>query len=524
MSKYSLSYESIDMLSEFFVSKLQSLKVSKQTVLKARLTAEDILLKYRERLGEDTKVFCRIEKRLSYNYFVIDIIGPETDPFSGLNEEEEVFNNAMQSMGCVPSWAYKNGKNQISFSFRRRWMLASWASILIIAALGALLGLGSHLLPDGVRTFVSDTVLSPLSDVIMGFLSTVSVLMIFLSIISGICEMGDVTTFNRIGKKLLSHFALGLLAAAGIMAAFAPIAFRISTGEGGGFDFNSLWQMILDIVPNNIVEAFYTGNTLQVIFLAVCVGVVALSLSRRVQALQEWTKQLNTLVQALIELIVRLLPVVVFVSIFTLTATGDLAGLKELYKYPLYFLIVCLLWSALLIIRTSITQRVNMITIMKKLFPTYIIALSTASSSAAFHTHIDTCENKLGVDKQLVRVGAPLAQPLYMPSVIIESCIATLCMSSIYNVEITWPKLITLLIMGYILAIATPPMPGAAISSFALIFAQMGVPSAAISLAIAVSVLTDRIATPTDVLSQQLELVQISGSLKKLNRDTLCKK
>ncbi len=524
MDKYDLSNSSIDKLSEYFSSALRSLKVSKQTVLKARLTAEDILLKYQQRLGEDACVSCRIEKRLSYNYFVIGIDGASADPFMNLSEDEQFFNEAMQSMGCVPTWDYKNGKNLISFSFRRRWFMSSWISILIVAILGVILGFAAHLLPDSFRGVLCDSVLSPLSGVITGFLSTLSVLMVFLSIISGICEMGDITTFNRVGKRMLGHFGLGLTVASAILFVFAILAFDVSSGASGSYDFESIWKMILDIIPTNIIAAFYDGNTLQIIFLAVCVGVVALSLSRKVQALQEWTKQLNTLVQALIELIVRLLPLVVFVSIFNLVAVGDFDMLSILYLYPLYFIVVCLIWTVIQLVRTSVSQKVNIFTLMKKVFPSYLIAMSTASSAAAFHTSMDICENELGIDKRIVKVGAPLAQPLFMPAFTIEICVGTLCIARMYGMEINWSMLITLLVMGFILAVATPPVPGASISTFALVFSQFGIPASAIPFVIAVNVITDRVGTPTNVLSQQLELVHVASRLGKIDHDILRRK
>ena len=180
--------------------------------------------------------------------------------------------------------------------------------------------------------------------------------------------------------------------------------------------------------------------------------------------------------------------------------------------------------SLILLIRTSITQKVNIFTLIEKILPTYIIALSTASSSAAFHTNMETCEKELGIDTQIVNVGVPLSQSLFKPSFIIESSLGALCMARIYDVEITWSMVATLLIMAFILSFATPPLPGAAISSFALIFAQCGVPAEAISLIIAFNAVTDRISTPTNVLSQQLELVQLSSSLHNLDHSILKKK
>ena len=521
MNVFDLTNASIDAFSELFSSALQSSGIDKQTALKARLTAEDILLKYRQKLGADSVVSFHTEKRMSREYFVLNVDGAAVDPFDDLTEEDLLLHNVLESIGCVPTWTYKNGKNGITFSFKKKERLPAWASILLVAILGIVLGLAAHLLPDTPRTVLTDTVMSPLSTAIMGFLGTVSILMFFLSIISGICEMGDVATFNRIGKRMIGRFALWLLILTGIIFGITLLRFPVGEGDAGGFDFAALWKMLLNIIPTNILDAFYTGNTLQVIFLATCIGVVALTIIHKTQMLHEWTRQLNSLVQTLIELIIKLLPVVVFVSIFSLFASGELRALAEFYTYPLYHLLICFGWSVLMLLCTAIKQKVNVVALLKKLLPTYLIALSTASSSAAFHENMETCEKRLGIDKQIVNVGVPLAQSLLKPSFVIEGAIGTLCMAQLYHVEITWSMVATLLIMVFVLSVATPPMPGAAISSFTLVFAQCGVPAGAISLIIALVVITDRISTPTNVLTQQLSLVQLSGSLHKLDHSVL---
>jgi len=51
---------------------------------------------------------------------------------------------------------------------------------------------------------------------------------------------------------------------------------------GGGGQLDSLLQMVLDFIPSNIITPFQSGNTLQIILLAVAVGSALLILSRQV--------------------------------------------------------------------------------------------------------------------------------------------------------------------------------------------------------------------------------------------------
>lgn len=53
--------------------------------------------------------------------------------------------------------------------------------------------------------------------------------------------------------------------------------------------------------------------------------------------------------------------------------------------------------------------------LIKKLLPTFLIALSTSSSSAAFGTNIESCK-ALGIDKKLINFGVSIGQIIFMPA------------------------------------------------------------------------------------------------------------
>lgn len=521
LTAYHLQNEEIDTVSEELLRQADEYGIPRATAQRIRITVEELLLKYQAEFGADAELQTSYDCRFSKIHLTLAIPGNRFNPFETLSEEDLLLHNALESLGYMPSWQYERGSNVIVFTIRRTKKLPAWAPIVIAAAAGILFGLAAKLLPDAARATLTDTILSPLSSAIMGFLGTISVLMVFLSIISGICGMGNMATLNLLGKRMIGRFLLLLLFTAVGATLALSFLFPITSGGSEKLDLSALWQMILQIIPSNIIDAFYRGNTLQVIFLAVCVGVVALSLIRKMHALTEWTMQFNILVQTLIEVIIRMLPVVVFISVFNLCVKDAVRELKAVYRFPLYHLIFCAVLLALLLIRTAITQKVNPWLLLKKMFPTLVITLSTASSSAAFSTTIETCEKKFGIDGRIVKVGVPLSQSLFKPSAIIEDLVGVFCIAQIYGVDLSWSTVIPLLLTVYVLALAAPPLPGAAISCFALLFDQCGIPAEAISVIIALNAVTDRITTPTLMLAGQLEMAQLASSLNKLDRNVL---
>lgn len=71
------------------------------------------------------------------------------------------------------------------------------------------------------------------------------------------------------------------------------------------------------------------------------------------------------------------------------------------------------------------------------------------------------------------------------------------------------------------MAIATPSIPGSAVSAFTLMASGFGIPLEAVSIVISLGFISDRISTPTQVNSCQLELIQIADKLNAIDKSVL---
>lgn len=96
---------------------------------------------------------------------------------------------------------------------------------------------------------------------------------------------------------------------------------------------------------------------------------------------------------------------------------------------------------------------------MQKLLPTFLIGLTTASSSAAFATNLETCEKKLGIPPMLAHFAVPLEQVLYMPSVAVAFVATCLCMAENFGTAITPAWLLTMIVVTGLLSLAMPAHP-----------------------------------------------------------------
>lgn len=107
----------------------------------------------------------------------------------------------------------------------------------------------------------------------------------FLSMVWSIFNIGDVRQLGTIGKKLMSRFML-ISSAFGVACAVAAVLWlRLDLGraQSGEEVLQSVVEMVLDIIPANIVDPFRTGNTLQILLVGAVVGISMIFLRDRMR-------------------------------------------------------------------------------------------------------------------------------------------------------------------------------------------------------------------------------------------------
>ena len=181
---------------------------------------------------------------------------------------------------------YENGKNflKLTLSNKQSGQLRSvMLGILLGIICGAALSFGLPNAGNMVQTWF----VSPIFDTFMNILTLIAGPMIFLAVYCGIYEMGDAATFGKIGKRLIirfTSFVFLILIAAGLMVSWLFISFS-GKNHISGSAIMDLYQMVLNIIPGNIISPFQTGNALQIIFLACICGAGTLVLGDSVSGM-----------------------------------------------------------------------------------------------------------------------------------------------------------------------------------------------------------------------------------------------
>ena len=521
MEQLNFSNSNIDLACEDVGAFLSSVGVEKREALRIKLTLEEILLEYQEKFGEDACFKVRCIKRFLTLKVELIVEGRTYNPLEK-DESENAIHGILARIGLAPSYGYRNGKNYIVFTPKKK-TLSSTVKMGVAIALAVVCGLLINLLSDGIRTGITDYLLTPVADAFMGLISAVSIPLIFLSVLGSICSMGNMETLGKIGKKTIKTILLYMTAFSILMTALGSLFFHVQWGGGGASGFSQIFDLIYNIIPSNMFEPFITGNTLQLIFISIIVGLAMLVLSTRVNGVFKLVEQLGAIVQTIMSGLSSMLPILIFVLFTGMISGGEFGTLLDSWKIIAVFLLLVMVYYATTVLYIAFNKKISPALLLKKTWKTLVIALTTASAAAAFQRNIRDANKKLGIDKRLAEFGTSLGQVLFSPTDVAILLAMELGFAEMYGIAITPQFLIIALITNLLLSFSIPPVPGGAVMGYTIAFTQLGIPMEVLGVVLALDAIIDFPATACNVSGWQLTMIEVADSLDMLDKETLRK-
>lgn len=525
---FSLSPEALKELSALTARTLKEDNIALQDAEYLQSAVEHVLKKWLDGLGEGAECTFYAGKKLGRHYITLGAAGKRVNPFGKEGDCVLSGGNSVQTTlanyGLAPSYHYVNGENQITIMPKRKKInpIIFLGSALV---LGIIVGLCCHLLPADMRHSFSSVIVEPIFNTFIGILIAFALPMMFLSLIWGIFSIGDTATLGHIGKKVVGRY-LGRIFFTLLVCLAVAIPFFNFTFSGdtaGVSDFQSIWSLLLSIVPQNLITPFAEGNTLQIIFLAVVAGLAVLVLKKKIPVVVQFLGQANSIIQLIMEWITALLPVIVFISVLNLMLKDVIEDAGQFVTLFVVLILAVLVNMILMGCEVSIFKKVSPKVLIKKIAPTFLIALTTASSAATFSTNMECCEKRLGIKKKLVDFGVPLGTAFSRPGHALTFFCVCLFMANYYGVAMTPGWIFAAILTCGLLALAVPPVPGGGIACYSILFIQLGIPVEALGIAVVLEIILDFIATSLNMVAVPTDLVMVSDKLDMIDKDVLRK-
>ncbi|MFS0754396.1 C4-dicarboxylate transporter DctA [Noviherbaspirillum sp. 1P10PC] len=325
-----------------------------------------------------------------------------------------------------------------------------YVQVLLAITFGIMLG---HLAPDLSVKF------KPLGDLFIRLVKMMVAPVIFVTVAVGIAKgrSGNAIKLGRLGFKAIMYFeivtflamvtgmAVGLIfkPGSGMNVDLALIdTSAVASYKAAGKPF-SIIEFLINIVPTSLIEPFYKGEMLQVVFLAIIVG-FALALSgdagKKLVEVLEW---MTVPLFRIIGIVMQCAPVGAFGAMaFTIGKFG-IGSLTSLGLLMACFYLTCAIF--IVVILGSITRLCgfSLWAILKYFKDEALIVFGCASNEAVLPALVHKLQ-QLGCRKAVVGLVLPMSYAMNLDGACIYYTMAIAFMSQALDIHLTWLDQLTI--------------------------------------------------------------------------------
>ncbi len=517
MEFYKLNNETIDLLSEKIGEMYSQAGCTKKEIYRAKLILEEALIKYKSRMGEEIELYYRTYKIFGQLRFCVRIRAASFDPFT-LEENPMGFmiDSIMSNFeNVMPTWKYKDLENEILFTIKKKKVIGNLTQMFIAIAGALVLGIGARaFIPAKALSGFVGNYIEPISNAYSGLFCVMAVLLTFFAITLSIVHMGDLASIGALGGRVMRRFFLS--SAIVLFVVSIPILpfFDISGVGKLNSAAKSIYDILIGFIPSNIVSPFLNFNPVHIMIVGCMFGFSLLSMGQKGGTIVQIFDECNLVAIFTNGFLNKFIAVYVGLKIFSITTTSNFAQLKSAGKMVGTILVSELVLMLGYMIYVCIKTKLPVHKFIKAVMPTFLICLSSANFGACFSTAIESILNN-GTDGDTANISINLGSVFFRPASTIAFFISSLFMARDYDVEISAVWIGMALLLSFILASSMPNIPGAAVSVLTLLFAQLGLPSKALSLMIAISAILQFVTVAVDTWCLEGEIFCIDFVNKK---------
>ena len=534
--------QEIASLVEQVQQELANRSVSAANAMKACVSLEETLVKIHGQEGCETSVKVLVRSSLRKTYISViskgrkieeESLMPEITSDTIANEygpDAESMIRQMVLRGYADRISYKHsrGVNTIRILAQKSKNADIYDTLTAIIAAIIVGGICRITLPTEVCKSLAENLFSPLYTVFLNAIRMIMAPLVFFSLATCVAGFSDLAALGRTGMKVVMGYAsttfIAIALSLGLIAWFNPLpinlsALNIQTLKEEAEITVSLKDTLINIVPSNLIDSFLRSDMMQIIFISIIVGIAAGSMGKRSEQFLSFLSMFDELFNRITGIIVRFLPFAIFGSFSLMMTTIDLGMMQTMATWVAIVLIAIAVMVTIYLLMLSVIARLNPFVFMRKYIRVLITALSTSSSNASIPSAMECC-NSLGISPRIYSFSIPLGATINMNGTSILYTTMTFFLAAITGTNLDSGVVVTLIATIFMLALASPGVPGAGTACEMLLLSIAGVPLGIFALVLGIMPLIEPLLTTINVLSDGIVTTTVAKNEKMLDTQT----
>jgi Na+/H+-dicarboxylate symporter len=380
-------------------------------------------------------------------------------------------------------------------------------------------------------------IVQPAGTVFIRLITMVVIPLIFASLLVGVASLGDLRKLGRVGGKTFAFYiayyisavALGLLLANTLKPGSnipESVQAELKESYGETADVQALraeerpgiGEVLINIIPSNPAASFVQANMLQVIFIAMFMGVVISLLNKeKMKPVISFFEAINDIMVKIVEIVIKIAPYAVFALIAAVVGTFGVDILMSLVRY------CAVVIGGLAILAFTYPAVVTLFTkypyfkFWKGITQAQLIAFSTCSSSATLPVTMECAEENIGVSKQISSFVLPLGATINMNGTALYQGVTAIFIAQVYGMDLGLGDQLAIILTATLASIGAAGAPAMGVLMLVIVLKQVGIPLEGIALILGVERILDMSRTVINITGDVAAATVIAHTEKELH-------
>ena len=522
--KYDLTLETLGEVSMKIEEYLREHNTDAKDIQTALLLLEEVSVRFLEHSPNDP-VKVRVRNRLGSISLILSNEAEDFNPISEIKdwgtESEDYFRTLILRANAEKlDYARQSGRNVVHIKARKPKNRMMVLALLMLVA-GTVLGLVMvHIMGvDSAKAF-DYQVFETVSAMFFNALGMLIIPMIFCSVVTTIAGLSSLSDTGRLGGKALRTYmtttALAILVGFGSAYLFLPrklpdAVMTLAKGHATASTVQLGRDTLIGLIPKDIVAPIQNANIMQVMLLAVFVGMALGVLGEKIQVLNRLVEDLTNLFQTLVNMVAAFMPLV------TLTATASLMINVGLPVIPLLgrLILTEIIAVAIMWVIYSLQLGIRGISPIPfwRALPGYFRKSGLPNYSGAYLPYsMELCTRKFGVSPRVTSFTTSLGATINMDGACVHFVLCSILFARLYNVELDANMIATIAIAVFILSMGDSAVQNSSLISMTSILTMMGVPTSALGLILGIDALLDMFRCGSNIIGDLSATITIGKS------------
>lgn len=405
--------------------------------------------------------------------------------------------------------------------------LGNW--IFIGMFLGVIVGLFLNLFVD--NHFIKDVILMDNvfylgGNIFIRLMKMLVVPLVFCSLVVGVSSLSDINKIFTVGGRTIILYLItsliGIFIAFTVSAVLKPgVGVNLSAiTQTSNVTLNqTMTELVLDIIPENPLNALASSEMLPVIIVGVIMGFILFKLNNKTPTLNNLFKELNKIMIAMTGIVLKFAPFGIFCLMARTFGTLGLENIFSLTKYMncVVFVLLIQLFVVYPIILLILTK-VNPLRFYRKFISVMFFAFSTLSSNATIPLNMHKLED-MGVSHVVSSFTVPLGATINKNGTLIMQSVATMFAAQYCGMDLGTSAILTTVFTLILASSSTPSVPFSGLATLTLVFTSIGIPLEMIGLLVGIDHILDTFRTAVNITGDAICTIVVDFKNKTFDVD-----